>query len=53
MHVNGGYDDGMNAIRNAVAGAWDSLLGRVMILGLALGWVPFYLLTMAHAALTN
>lgn len=43
----------MNALRNAVAATWDSLLGRVLILGLAIGWVPFYFLTMAHAALTS
>ena len=30
---------------------WDSLLGRVALIGLAVGWVPFVLLSMAHSAL--
>lgn len=30
---------------------WDSMLGRVVLLALSIGWVPFVLLSMATAAL--
>jgi len=43
----------MEAIRNTIVETWESLLGRVAIIGLAVGWVPFALLSMAHAALTD
>lgn len=43
----------MNTIKNTIADVWDSLLGRTLLIGCAVGWVPFYLLTMAHAALTK
>lgn len=43
----------INALRNTIAEAWDSIWGRVVIIGFAAGWVPFYLLTEAHAALTK
>lgn len=43
----------MNTIKNTIAEAWDSMLGRLCIIGIAAGWVPFYLLTEAHAALTK
>lgn len=31
---------------------WDSTLGRLALVAICAGWVPFYLLTAAHAALT-
>lgn len=43
----------MTAITSTIRDAWDNLLIRVAIIGLAVGWVPFYLLTQAHAALTQ
>jgi len=43
----------MNTITATLRDAWDSLLGRVILIGLAAGWVPFYLLSEAHAALTR
>lgn len=43
----------METLKTAIADTWDSFLGRIMIIGLAIGWVPFYFLTMAHSALTN
>ena len=38
-------------LKDILAATWDSLLGRVFLLGLAFGWVPFVLLSMAAAAL--
>lgn len=38
---------------NTVRDAWDSLLGRILIIGLSAGWVPFYFLTRVHASLTE
>ena len=36
-----------------VRNVWDSLLGRVALIGFAVGWVPFVLLSMAHSALVS
>lgn len=37
----------MTILRDLITETWDSLLGRVAIIGAAVGWVPFVLLTMA------
>jgi hypothetical protein len=39
----------MNTIRNTLSEAWESLAFRVLVLGLAIGAVPFYFLSMAVA----
>lgn len=43
----------MESLKTTLSETWDSFLGRIFILGLAIGWVPFYLLTVAHNALVN
>ena len=43
----------MNAIKNIIEDAWDSFMGRVIILGAVFGWVPFVLLSEVHAQLTQ
>lgn len=43
----------METIKNVITDCWDSLLGRVAIIGLSVGWVPFVLLSEAHAALVK
>ncbi len=43
----------MKNITNTLSAAWDSFLGRVAILALAIGWMPYYFLSAAHAALVN
>lgn len=43
----------MTALKNIASNTWDNLLGRAAILALSVGWVPFALLSMAHAALKN
>lgn len=42
----------MNTITDFVTDAWDTLLGRIILCGLAVGWVPFYILSKAHEALS-
>lgn len=45
-----------NLINTAVelaANTWDSLLGRVALAAVVVGWVPFYFLSLAHAALKS
>lgn len=37
---------------NTIKDIWDSTVGRLAVICFAVGWVPFYLLTVAHAALT-
>lgn len=44
---------GVETFKTTIADTWDSFLGRIIIIGLAIGWVPFYFLTMAHQALSN
>lgn len=39
-------------ILNTAKETWDSFFGRVILLGLAFGWVPFFLLCKVQAALT-
>ena len=39
----------MTDIKNTIVTAWDSLLGRVLILGLSAGWVPYWLMSLAVA----
>lgn len=39
-------------INEIVRDTWDSLLGRVLILSVAAGAVPFWVLSKAYAALT-
>lgn len=41
----------ITTIRETLSSTWDSLLGRVVLLGLSIGWVPFVFLSMATAAL--
>jgi hypothetical protein len=48
----GGMELTMN-LRNIITEVWESLLGRFVIIGLAVGWVPFVLLSMAHNALAR
>lgn len=43
----------METITETVRNVWDSLAGRILILGLTLGWVPFALLAAARDALTH
>lgn len=43
----------MNTIKQIIASAWDSFLGRAAVIGISLGFVPFVLLTQAHAALSG
>ena len=43
----------INTAVEAASSTWDSLLGRVVILAGTLGWVPFFLLSKAHAALVG
>lgn len=43
----------METIADIIRDTWDNTIGRLLIVGGAIGWVPFYLLTEAHAALTN
>lgn len=41
----------MTTLRETITDIWDSLTGRVMLCGAAIGWVPFYLLSLATAQL--
>lgn len=43
----------LNTTIESLRNVWDSLLGRVLLIGLAVGWMPFVLLSMAHNALTT
>lgn len=43
----------MSGAREMLSAAWDSLAGRVVLLGLSVGWVPFVLLSMAAEALRS
>jgi len=36
-----------------IRNTWDSLLGRVALVAITIGWVPFFLLSKAHAALVG
>lgn len=38
-------------MQNAIETLRESFLARVALIGLAIGWVPFYLLSMATASL--
>jgi hypothetical protein len=38
---------------DTIRNIWDSTLGRLFVIGAAVGWVPFFMLSMAHAALTK
>ena len=40
-----------NSIRETVLNVWDSTFGRLAVLAVSLGFVPFYLLSMAVASL--
>lgn len=42
----------MTQIIDTARDVWDSLLGRVLILSVAAGAVPFWVLSKAYAALT-
>ncbi len=40
-------------MKNVINNVWGSFLGRVAVLALAIGWMPYYFLSAAHAALVN
>lgn len=37
----------------ALNGIWDHWAGRVAIIAISLGWLPYYLLVRSHEALTQ
>ncbi len=41
-----------NIITETIKDVWNSMLGRVILIGLAVGWVPFTILSLVHNALT-
>ena len=41
----------INNMTDTARGLWGNFFGKIVIVSLTLGWVPFYLLTEAHAAL--
>ena len=43
----------METIKNVITDCWENLLGHVAIIGLSVGWVPFVLLSEAHATLVK
>ena len=48
-----GVDWGMETITTIIREAWESYTVRVLVVSLALGAIPFYLLSMAVASLGN
>lgn len=38
-------------IRNLITDTWDSLFGRVLLIGVAFGWASFWLLSEAVSVL--
>ena len=43
----------MTTTMNIISDIWESILGRCAIIGLAIGWVPVVLLSMAVKALQS
>lgn len=43
----------MRHIFDTINATWENTYGRFLILGASFGFVPFYLLTEAHAALVG
>ena len=46
-------EGGMSNIKHTIASTWESMLGRVALIAVCAGWVPFTLLNMAQEALTR
>tara|TARA_R110000803_G_scaffold20201_2_gene52213 strand:- start:18 stop:149 length:132 start_codon:yes stop_codon:yes gene_type:complete len=43
----------MSNLTNTARDIWQSFFGKVIVISVCAGWVPFFLLSKAHAALVG